>query len=345
MTSALVNASIQNNMTSAKQIAYWQGTGTFSKINGSTNATDIKTYLNNVLSNTTIKRACCLGGPNKNNFTVNVRIPIPANYDTSDLPAINQSLGFIDKTVTVPSTLCNNLMIKDGTLATYAKNSPTNPTYNTACDDFYAVYCANMRAQYNDEFSTVYPGQTVDMNQFVQYYKPECSCYAWDVPPAARMYSPMGLGYTNCTSTDNDAGNVYLDPASRDPTKKPSELVICSQLINLAGAQAGGDIHIDASLTQNCGNNPTMTPTITSTPSTPTSTTTTKPTSTSTSTPTSTTTTKPTSTSTPSSTPTGTTLNTNILLGIPVYIWIIVIIIIILLLLASSGYVYVSRKR
>lgn len=178
----------------------------------------IKNSLNNILSNTTIKRACCLGGTDPNNFKVNVRIPIPSDYSVSGVPKINTDIGYIDHVVTVPSSMCKNLPIKDESLANYTKSSKTDSTYNQACDDFYSVYCANMKAFYNDENESVYAGKSPDLEKFAASYKPECACYIQDVPKGV-PYSPLCLMYTNCTAANNDAGSVYLDPVSRDTTK------------------------------------------------------------------------------------------------------------------------------
>ena len=72
MTDALVSASIKNNLTTPDQITYWRNT-LFQ--NGTPTDSQVLNSLNNILSDTTIKRACCLGGPDPNNFSVNVKFP------------------------------------------------------------------------------------------------------------------------------------------------------------------------------------------------------------------------------------------------------------------------------
>lgn len=244
MTDALVSASIKNNMTSQEQIAYWRNI-LFSQ--GTPTDQQVKDALDQVLSNTTIKRACCLGGPNPNLFNVNVRIPLPNNY-SADIPMINKNFGYIDKSVAVPSSLCKNLPSLQGS-ATYAK--PSSPDYSSPCDDFYTVYCANMRAFYNDEYQTTYPGKNPDSTSFSVDYKKECACYNPNPSFPPTFLSPLCLLYPNCTKANSDQGQVYLDPLSRKPC--PDNVTICQQVIDLSNASAGGNINVSPELNNQCG--------------------------------------------------------------------------------------------
>ena len=117
--------------------------------------------------------------------------------------------------MTIPASMCNNLPTSSGS-ANYVKSAKNDPTYNGPCDDFYKVYCANMRAFYNDEYQAVYPGGTPDYNTFSIQYKPECACLNPNPSiPLNFPYGPACLMYPNCSTANNDRGVVYLDPASR----------------------------------------------------------------------------------------------------------------------------------
>jgi hypothetical protein len=248
MTDALASASIKNNMTSSDQIKYWRNT-LFQ--NGTPSDSDVLGSLDRILSNTTIKRACCLRGPDPNNFSVNVRIPIPKDYST-DIPDINNKFGYIDKAVTVPASMCKGLQTASGT-ADYVKPDKNDPSYSGPCDDFYAVYCANMRAFYNDEYQSVYPGSTPDYNKFSLEYKPECACFNPNptIPPGKLPYGPLCLMYPNCTAANNDRGVAYLDSMSR--SKCPDSLTICNQVLDLSNSSAGGNIVVSPGLSNQCG--------------------------------------------------------------------------------------------
>src|SRR5277367_4239462 len=110
MIDALASTSIKNNMTSSDQIKYWRN-ALFQ--GGTPTDASVLSSLDRILSNTTIKRACCLGGSDPNNFTVNVRIPIPSDYSTN-IPDINSQFGYIDKEVTVPASMCKGLPMSSG---------------------------------------------------------------------------------------------------------------------------------------------------------------------------------------------------------------------------------------
>ncbi|VBB18533.1 hypothetical protein YASMINEVIRUS_996 [Yasminevirus sp. GU-2018] len=249
MTDALVSASIKNNLTTPGQLSYWRDR--LFKL-GTPTDDQIKNNLDNILSNTTIKRACCLGGTDPNNFNVNVRIPLPENY-TTGIPEINTKFGYIDKVVSVPSSMCKNLPTATGR-ADYTKPAKNNPTYNGPCDDFYDVYCANMLAFYNDEYTSTYPNQKPDNKKFVSQYKPECACFSPDATiPQSVNYGPLCFMAQNCNTANNDSGTVYLDYRSRGTC--PSSLTICNQIVDLSGAQAGGNIVVSPEMKNECKSN------------------------------------------------------------------------------------------
>ena len=83
--------------------------------------------LDKLLSETTIKRACCLGKEN-----LYVRIPTPAGkiYNPDD-EAMEKKFNYVDKLVKIPKSMCPKLV------PGYSKDSPQ-------CDAFYNVYCDNI---------------------------------------------------------------------------------------------------------------------------------------------------------------------------------------------------------
>lgn len=243
----LATLSMKNNMVSPLEIEYWRRR---LFVNGTHSDEQIRTYLDNILSSTTVKRACCLDGSDRKK--VNVRIPIPKNLSIEGLPQINKDFGFIDKVVEVPAGMCENLPTSHGS-NTYSKPDKTNPNYNKPCDDFFDVYCANMLALYNEEHKSLNPNSAPNYDKFVNEYKPECACYnpnsisAIDKLP----YGPRCLMYPKCTNANNDNGLVYLDPMSRD--KCPDNLTICNQIIDLSNVSAGGNIIVSPELNNTCG--------------------------------------------------------------------------------------------
>jgi hypothetical protein len=97
---ALAHASIKNNLTEQQNLDKWKDSSILSKY-ASMSSTDAKNKLNTVLSNTTIKRACCLGSQRPNNtpvdyYTVPVKIPVPKNFSAQDgLSEMNEKYKFI----------------------------------------------------------------------------------------------------------------------------------------------------------------------------------------------------------------------------------------------------------
>jgi hypothetical protein len=221
--SVLVASSIKNSLTSKEQIDYWR-----KNLFSDTTLTDqqVLDALDSILSNTTIKRACCLGKADGDFFNVDVRIPIPPDY-SENVSDINKKLGYIDKTVKVPKTMCNYLQSPKG-LTTYEK--PTSPDFGSPCDDFYSLYCANTKAMYDDEYKNIYPGKNPDFTTFSNGYKKECACFNRSSSFPSNNLSPLCLLYPNCTQEDSKYGDVYLDVSSRKTC--PSNVSLCVQAID-----------------------------------------------------------------------------------------------------------------
>lgn len=260
---ALAHAEIKNNMTSPEQMENWRSTVFF----GSTDKSNeqIKDQLDAVLSNTTIKRACCLGAEDANkpgNYKVNVRIPVPKGWQAGDGPQVGLDYGFIDKEVSVPKTMCDAVKSSDGSTTKYSRPDKDDTNRNEQCDQFYEVYCPNMLQLYMDESGvtnvSAQMGNPAMRQQFADkfavYYKPECACYNMlGSFPANSELSARRLAFTGCTNSQRDKGVVYLDQKSRNQAV-PS-VTICTQVANLSGASAGNDINVQTYMQNNCGNN------------------------------------------------------------------------------------------
>ncbi len=198
------------------------------------------TKIDDILKNSTIKRACCLAKsgqkanmtPDQKNYKIRVKIPIPKDY-TPD--AIERKFGYTTKEVLVPVEYCSKVL----------------PLYDTSgtqsllgeCDPFYGTYCENMKYLYNLENNGRFT--STEFNEYAE----ECSCHA-DLPKGI----PPGISRScllDFCSLDNKP-TVYLDSTSRD---KPCEGTFCNAVTNIGNQSAsnGGEIAFSNKVTQNCG--------------------------------------------------------------------------------------------
>lgn len=252
-SNALIYSSIKNNLTTTDQLNSSDYGRNSILLSGST-LTDqqVKDQLDNILDNTTVKRACCLEGlsSDTNSWQVPVRIPIPP--DLSGLPSLNTDFGYYDVPVNVPKTMCATAgKDTDGKAVAYVK--PKDPTYSKPCDDFYTLYCANMIAFYWDELTANNPtAAAFNSNQFADY-KPECGCYniGTDLIPATSDLSSKCIGYKNCKDARWDRGDTYLDSKSRKDC--PDNITICKQVLTLPTVVQGNVNIEDNNFSQACG--------------------------------------------------------------------------------------------
>jgi hypothetical protein len=209
-------------------------------------------YYDNILSNTTMKRACCMNSKyastltNPNSYPVTVRIPIPKDYVVDDNAPSNlvdtwKKFGYIDKTIYVPSSVCSNIKDPFGN-ATY-----TN-TDGNSCSDFMQLYCSNVRKFYDDELATL--GGEFDEFEFPKY-KPECACYS-KVPDYIKKTSPSSPRSCYMVDCMGDGTGIenYVDPSSRVPCQSN----FCSSAINVGNIEAssGGLINFTPSIELKC---------------------------------------------------------------------------------------------
>jgi hypothetical protein len=236
MSSSLILASMKNNIIDPNAMfelgKRMKGDYRIS-VGDDTKNTAARNVLNQSISLTNKKRACCMGQK-----TVDVRIPLPIGTvpDKSAIGLLSEKYGFYDK-------LIQGIGIdKPGycTLAgkNYSKNSPN-------CDDFYNLYCKNIvnefKAGNNGKFDSV---------KFSTHYKPECACFIptpkWLAQATGSEPVPKCM-FPGCGTNQN----VYLDPASRST---PScDYTICSQQLNIDSATLAQDASFAANFQNTCG--------------------------------------------------------------------------------------------
>jgi hypothetical protein len=219
---ALAYVNFPNNVTDQNELyALTQ------KYLGTATSNERSKYLDTVLSDTTIKRACCLGNTGINGQGVNVRIPVPTGFNINNIddPAAKK-FGYIDKNIKIPSSMCNAY--------------PTYTVGQDTCNEFYSTYCQNMKDLY-----TLENGGNFDPIEFA-IYKPECACYGQvNTFGGQANVSPM------CYMPGCDPGSAaYLDPTSRQYGCTQS---ICQAIINYSEFNAGHNIDINNQIIQECG--------------------------------------------------------------------------------------------
>lgn len=200
----------------------------------------INETLDNLLTDTIIKRACCnnhnrIGNEKLDKYVVNVRIPIPKDYDFSNVSDIQAQLykkfGYIDKPVYVPASMCNKLN------GTYDYNS-------NQCQDFMNTYCNTMNDFYQKEIDK-HGGKYSD-DEFYNY-KPECGCYSKQPSYITGSGVPAVCYAPGCDPSNN---NVFVDTNSR----KGCSVTICQTNLDTSGLAAGGNVNINSKVAQQCGN-------------------------------------------------------------------------------------------
>ena len=98
--------------------------------------------VNQLLNDTSIKRACCLRDPNSTRSSdtgpipVKVKIPRPREVAIDDPTSQQAKYTYLEKIVSVDSALCNTAKYQQ-----YQRGTPM-------CDDFYQAYCDNLRQDF-----------------------------------------------------------------------------------------------------------------------------------------------------------------------------------------------------
>ena len=204
-----------------------------------------QTGLTNLLANTTIKRACCVGNEDDTGkyFKTKVKLPyledIASEMNPKPDPSLLENwkkLGYMHKDVLVPKTLCPVTPVR------YLKPVSGDKTINP-CDKFYQTYCENAKLLYSMDLS----GRQFDNEEF-RISTPDCGCYVDrpdDMDPGVQPPCYTTGCYANTTA--------YSDPATRgDGACKINK---CASYfdINEMTALTGGKISAEFNLTQNCG--------------------------------------------------------------------------------------------
>lgn len=185
----------------------------------------INTGINSLLGEIPLKTGCCMRNQNDSTAkTVQVRVKLEPG-------AIGKlkEYGFEWKTLKIPAGTCPSNLYK---------GSPY-------CDTFYDVYCKNVNTVFTEQFGR----QVDDTSNKYPTYAPDCACYA---PLAIGQESyPEGIPGA-CYKTDCAISGAasYPDPTSRT---QPCSTTICSSVINTAGMQVGGEVNINPTVIQECG--------------------------------------------------------------------------------------------
>ena len=246
-------------------------------------STDI-TY-DELLSNTTIKKACCVyngkTGTTDTTFNVNVKIPIPSDKpitDNMDFATVQRKFNFFNAQVKVPSSMCpvNYNWVKSGNV-----DIPTDQ-----CKNFMKLYCSNVKDTYKKAIKAI-SNQNVDSVDNLEFsrYSTECACYG-DPTEYVGPQSPPSCYVQNCL---NSPAAFVFDTTTCNATN-------CISVNNFNNINAGGGTNLNTNTTQNCGPGQTTRPPRTTPP--PEDTTTTPPSGTTTTPPSGTTTTPPSGTTT-----------------------------------------------
>lgn len=234
---ALIYASISNSIKTTAQ-----GIDSIVNYAGSQlSSINVLPTLDTVISNTTLKRACCLGSK-----SVAVRIPLPKEitFDVvTDKSTVLKKFNYYDKIVTIPPQLCP---------AQYDRfKSPNDTTVVNNCDLFFKTYCTNSLNDYDTNNTAL--GGTFNTNEFI-LFKPECACF---VPP--KYYNLEGRGvnvipkcfYPGCSTGQFNAGQIWLDQASRGVGD--CNVVLCNSTTIFDNLLAGNNININNKVIQECG--------------------------------------------------------------------------------------------
>jgi len=276
MNDALIHAELKNNATDTDSLNYFIS-GTYNIRSGhapnmyfganNTSTPNNQEILDTIISDTTIKRACCLGNkvtdPEINGiqaegeyYKVGVRIPIPGELLTdldgdgtsewdwlklTEVGKVMDSFNFYDKDVYIPVGDCP------------VNHNPTDDGEWGPCDDFYSVYCKNMYDFFND----INGGNVNYKQRDFATYKPECACYG-------DMSGYEGLGMNTqpaCVLYGCDiasSATMYLDPSSRQIQTAGCDTTICSTVYDLSDMTVGGNVEWESMTEQACdGSSPT----------------------------------------------------------------------------------------
>ena len=187
-----------------------------------------------LMENTPIKLGCCsrINPKSEGPIYLSVRTPLSPAVEKANKELA--SFNFQKQVITIPPNSCPADLI------------PTS----SECNAFFDVYCENVINVFNK--------QNLPETEFIKY-SPECACYA----PRTLAQSPYPPGTpTKCYKEGCVSNTVsYLDPTSQGPGAV-CDLTVCSNIVNLAGLKAGGNVTISPTLQNNCGSTASSTNTV-----------------------------------------------------------------------------------
>lgn len=203
---------------------------------GSKSSQQVAYDLQNVLGNSSIKRACCLGLGDNDNIEVKIKIPVPEPEALSDPSSIRAGMykkyNYFVKQIKVPSSLCNqNILGGEGKWEPGSEN----------CNLFYDVFCRNMLDRFNNANSQT--KTSYDSNIF-NMYQSDCGCYGYVDPRLKPQSVPNKCYMKGCDLGMASRKILYLDPASREGSS--CVLNVCNQILDASKNIVGGNYNINA---------------------------------------------------------------------------------------------------
>ena len=199
-----------------------------------------------ILKNTTLKRACCLKNEdrnNSNNYVVTVKLPyVDSQVSGTDLlkNTLYRKYGFMNKQISIPKSMCS-LPDVSGYLGYDVKDGRTHPK----CDDFYKLYCENVKHMYANVAKSL--NQTYD-SQFLHTYAPDCACFV-DTPKSSTKVQPACYA-NSCLISGR---NVYRDRETRNNGACTLNQCITIQNFDKIIADSGSSIDLSTPINQTCG--------------------------------------------------------------------------------------------
>jgi hypothetical protein len=243
---ALVFTSLKNNVPSSDE-ARFGAIRTFSSVKNIAE-------LNNLLDQTTIKKACCLQDLTEDNksYKIKVKIPKPKEYkvEQGEDDLMLKKFGYIEKEVVVPKEMCPNGFIypsndKDPNFKQQLKN------YKNSCDRFIYAYCENQKLFYKLDSKS-----NSSLDEFVKY-SPICTCYV-DPPEAfATLKGVQPACYApGCMLTNK---NAYIDPGTETKGGCEGQFCISVQKFGNISVSDNSQLNLQNNVTQKCEGNKSTT--------------------------------------------------------------------------------------
>ena len=209
-----------------------------------------KKYMDDILSNSTIKLACCAGTKNdNNNYNIDVKIPL---VDSEIMDDINITYGFEDKNIEVPAFMCPSA---------YGQPDSTDNDKNNKylCDDFINAYCMNEFNEYimrTRKLRSPDRPNSFDVSRWAEY-SPICACYPnfalyLSDNPEENGGIPRTKWINHCSSGINGK-TPYKDPYSRSVFSKPFN--ICNVTTNIGSLVATDNSQNVLNISSSCSIN------------------------------------------------------------------------------------------